>query len=429
MEGPDVIHVEICQKSNSLLSKKEIQKLVYAETGEWKDITLETPIYGDNLLNPTLRLHVDSIICSISHGERSHVKVQGSTLLYHVYRLTEEDAATETIQNNSEDLPASSHWILPSKEFHSLWENLYFDSNIKEDLLHFVETTMIFSDHSVNSNIINWNKVVLLHGPPGTGKTSLCKALAQKVAIRLADRFTHSEFVEINSHSLFSKWFSESGKLVMKLFNEIRSLLESSQALVCILIDEIESLAHARKSCSNGVEPTDSIRVVNALLTQLDQIKKYPNVLILTTSNLSEAIDLAFIDRADIKQYIGEPTIQAIYKIYASCLKELIRAGLMEPEEICDLPYLKNLGYEENTNTKNSLKLLDLSQESHGLSGRVLRKIPFLAHAFYLRTKRCTLTRFLRAMHLAVKRQKEEETEDVLQVSRNLEYKLELETE
>lgn len=113
----------------------------------------------------------------------------------------------------------------------------------------------------------------------------------------------------------------------MKLFNEMKSLLEDSHVLICILIDEIESLAHARKSCSNGVEPTDSIRVVNALLTQLDQIKRYPNVLILTTSNLSETIDLAFVDRADIKQYIGNPTSQAIYKIYASCLKELMRVN------------------------------------------------------------------------------------------------------
>lgn len=72
-------------------------------------------------------------------------------------------------------------------------------------------------------------------------------------------------------------------------------------------------------------EPSDAIRVVNAVLTQLDQIKSYKNVLILSTSNLSETIDLAFIDRADIKQYLGPPTIPAIYKIYYSCIKELIQ--------------------------------------------------------------------------------------------------------
>lgn len=46
-----------------------------------------------------------------------------------------------------------------------------------------------------------------------------------------------------------------------------------------------------------GSEPSDAIRVVNALLTQLDQIRRYPNVIILTTSNITGAIDLAFVDR------------------------------------------------------------------------------------------------------------------------------------
>ncbi|XP_043796939.1 pachytene checkpoint protein 2 homolog [Apis laboriosa] len=422
MEASEVLHVEICQNIDSTLSIEKIENLIYAEINTLEDIMLNTIIYAKDLKNCILQTHIDSIICTSSHGERSHMKIQNATLKFHVYRLTTESAATETMENDGEDLAVSSHWILPTKEFHYLWESLYFDSSIKDYLLHFVETAMIFADHSVDTNIISWNKVVLLHGPPGTGKTSLCKALAQKIIIRLGKRFTHAEFIEINSHSLFSKWFSESGKLVMKLFNEIKNLLENSHALVCILIDEVESLAHARKSCSNGMEPTDSIRVVNALLTQLDQIKQYPNVLILTTSNLSEAIDLAFIDRADIKQYIGHPTHQAIYKIYTSCLKELMRTKLMEPEEIYDLSYLKRMGYEETFQTKNSLKLMELSQESLGFSGRILRKIPFLAHAFYLRTKKCTLTRFLRAMHLALKREKEDNTEDVSQVLQHLEF-------
>ena len=33
--------------------------------------------------------------------------------------------------------------------------------------------------------------------------------------------------MEINSHSLFSKWFSESGKLVQKMFTEIKRLVEN----------------------------------------------------------------------------------------------------------------------------------------------------------------------------------------------------------
>ena len=63
------------------------------------------------------------------------------------------------------------------------------------------------------------------------------------------------------------------------------------------------------------------LRVVNALLTQLDQIKMAPNVLILTTSNITGAIDGAFVDRADIVQYIGPPNQAAIYQILFSAIQ------------------------------------------------------------------------------------------------------------
>ena len=61
---------------------------------------------------------------------------------------------------------------------------------------------------------------------------------------------------------------------------------------------------------------------------------RYPNVLILTTSNVTEAIDLAFVDRADIKQYIGPPSPPAIFKIFHSCVKELMRGRMAYSQTI-----------------------------------------------------------------------------------------------
>jgi SpoVK/Ycf46/Vps4 family AAA+-type ATPase len=81
---------------------------------------------------------------------------------------------------------------------------------------------------------------------------------------------------------------------------------------------------------------------VNALLTQIDQLKHHKNVIVLATSNITGAIgmnylfsdklDLAFVDRADIKQYVGPPSVSARYQIMVSSLNELMRVGIISPQ-------------------------------------------------------------------------------------------------
>ncbi|XP_055309924.1 pachytene checkpoint protein 2 homolog isoform X1 [Sitodiplosis mosellana] len=310
---------------------------------------------------------------------------------YTVNNYNAEIETIETADGDNDDIPASQHWILPNREFQGQWEYLHYEDDLKENLLRFSKTIMLFALKNVDINAISCNKLVLLHGPPGTGKTSLCKSLAQKISIHMNDRFRYTHLFEINSHSLFSKWFSESGKLVLKMFTTIKDVAEDPLSLVVILIDEVESIAYARDSVSSH-EPSDSIRVVNSLLTQLDQLRRQTNVLVLTTSNLSSSIDIAFVDRADLKQYVGYPTPVAIYHIFKTGIDELIKVKIVtNPNE-----------NDDEWNSEGAIHLLDISKKCEGLSGRSLRKLPLLAHAWFVHKNSVDLHTFLNALDDAV---------------------------
>ena len=64
----------------------------------------------------------------------------------------------------------------------------------------------------------------------------------------------------------------ESGKLVQRLFDGVKEKLADPATFVIVLIDEVESLTSARKNASSDRECSDSLRMVNSLLTQLDQL-------------------------------------------------------------------------------------------------------------------------------------------------------------
>ncbi|KAI0269239.1 thyroid receptor-interacting protein 13 [Gloeopeniophorella convolvens] len=395
------VHIEVRLSPSSTARFDTIRNSVYQYIRKsFETIALPSKLEGWEDV-PVLASSVEQIAACESSSPASHLPVSQASLQIHVYQSTDGETAegfSSGPSSDGEEIMAASVCELPSRQWEGLWDSLIFPDDTKSKLLDYIYATVLFSDANVDFNIVSWNRVVLLHGPPGTGKTSLCRALAQKLSVRLSHRYPHSRLLEINSHSLFSRWFSESGKLVQKLFGSVMDLVEDDDTFVVVLIDEVESLTAARAGAMAGTEPTDALRVVNALLTQLDKLRHKKNVLVVSTSNLAKAIDSAFVDRADIVQYIDLPPSEAIYTILRSCLLELIVKGVVAHVEV---PTLDEARYFERAtvDTDSSLtmaasqrprqvaiQLFRLAQKCRDqkMSGRSLRRLPVLAHARYI---------------------------------------------
>ncbi|XP_026755836.1 pachytene checkpoint protein 2 homolog [Galleria mellonella] len=404
------LHVEVVQKRKSRANKDYVKEMVHSYLSNFACLSPGTTMVESDFKEfNELHEHVQSVtLCEVEHN--IEVQMRNTELVYHIYKLDSFGVETDTMTDNAsgEELTAADVWTLPSEEFFGLWESLIYDSKLKEDILRFAETAFEFADRGVNPTIVGCNRVVLLHGPPGTGKTSLCRALAQKLAIRLGDKFPRARLLEINAHGLFSKWFSESGKLVSRLFDSIREIVEDRRLLACVLVDEVESLAHARRSALAGLEPSDSIRAVNAILTQLDRLRRHPNALVLATSNVTGAIDVAFVDRADVKRLVGPPTARAAYEILRGCCDELMARGVVAPRErVFALRVLEGSRFAESDTARASLRLWAAAQQAAAarLSARALRRLPLLARALHCGAAPPPppLLRFVDALHAALR--------------------------
>ncbi|KAJ6888744.1 pachytene checkpoint protein 2 [Populus alba x Populus x berolinensis] len=404
-----LVSVEVCLKPSSTARVEDVrlavERMLEKRSLSYVDGPIPVPIDDQFLFENVQRI----CVCDTDEWVTNH-----DILLFwqvkpavHVFQLSEEGPCEEL--GGDGQLSSFNDWILPAKEFDGMWESLIYEFGLKQRLLRYAASALFFTEKGVDPFLVSWNRLILLHGPPGTGKTSLCKALAQKLSIRFNSRYPQCQLIEVNAHSLFSKWFSESGKLVAKLFQKIQEMIEEENNLVFVLIDEVESLAAARKAALSGSEPSDSIRVVNALLTQMDKLKTSPNVIILTTSNITAAIDIAFVDRADIKAYVGPPTLQARYEILRSCLQELLRTGIISNFQDSDylmLPYYSTLREKLNAPDIQEAQpvlpfwkqLLEAAEACEGMSGRTLRKLPFLAHAALSNPNSCDASEFLCAM-------------------------------
>ena len=91
----------------------------------------------------------------------------------HVFQLSEEGAAEGDPEDAEESVSSYQEFELPAREFHGLWDSLIFAGDIKQHLMSYAATALHFSDCKVDPQLVSFNRTALLHGPAGTGKTSM----------------------------------------------------------------------------------------------------------------------------------------------------------------------------------------------------------------------------------------------------------------
>jgi transitional endoplasmic reticulum ATPase len=153
---------------------------------------------------------------------------------------------------------------------------------------------------------------ILLHGPSGTGKTLLAKAVATE---------SEANFIAVKGPELMSKWVGESERGIREIFRRAR------QAAPCVVFfDEIDSIASAR-TVAGGAEGGEGIaggintRILSQLLTELDGIEQLHGVVVLAATNRVDMIDPALLrpGRFDKIIFVPKPdkiTRQKILEIY-----------------------------------------------------------------------------------------------------------------
>ena len=134
-------------------------------------------------------------------------------------------------------------------------------------------------------------KGVLLHGPPGTGKTRLARAVANE---------SEAQFFHIAGPEIMGSAYGESEKRLREIFEEA-----SKAAPSIIFIDEIDSIAPKRGQVTGEAEK----RLVAQLLTLMDGLEPRQNLVVIAATNRPEALDEALRrpGRFDREIIVGVP--------------------------------------------------------------------------------------------------------------------------
>ena len=207
---------------------------------------------------------------------------------------------------------------LPNEDLTRAWESVIVPNDVKERLVAQSVLALQIRQH-IPFERMPIHGLIVLAGPPGTGKTTLARGLASKVDQALPNAKTR--FLEVDPHALTSAAFGQSQKEVSKLFHE--RIPEFAEDRPCVvLLDEVETIAPERQHMSFEANPVDAHRATDAALAGIDALtRNYRNVLLVATTNFKNAVDRALLSRADWIEEIGPPAAEARAAIIGDVLE------------------------------------------------------------------------------------------------------------
>lgn len=220
------------------------------------------------------------------------------------------------------DLPKGIQSItsLPDERLAEMWDSIIIEGDMRQRLVS--QAVLNFSTRqNVSRTVLPLHGVIMLVGPPGTGKTSLAKGLANEAAAV----FKEGQFklIEVEAHGLTSSAMGKTQRAVAELFSQTIPELASSGPTI-VLLDEVETLAVDRSKLSLDANPVDIHRATDAVLVQLDILAEtHKNLLFIATSNFPEAVDSAFVSRCDLVLEVPLPNEKACRNILEDCLEGL----------------------------------------------------------------------------------------------------------